>query len=151
MYSNSAQRLISAAADGDLYTYDVLHSYQPSHVYSAPPHDGSPCLAITNDDAVLAVGGLQAGALLLFDCSSMALIKTFSLVCDVRALVFGPATSDGLVLFCSTAASLLLTLNVYARLETHGAVEITAMHSHTIGTQYAVSEALDISSFKVNI
>ena len=58
-YTHSAQRLFSAAADGGLCAYDVLHSYQPTRAFSAAPHADSPCIAVAPDDSLMAVGGLQ--------------------------------------------------------------------------------------------
>lgn len=58
-YSQSATRLFSASDDGGLCAYDVLHAYQPFRAFSATQSADSPCLAISADDTVLAVGGLQ--------------------------------------------------------------------------------------------
>lgn len=78
-YSHGARRLFSAASDGGLCAYDVLHSYQPCRAYAASPHADSPCLAVCSDDQLLAVGGLQPHSLLLFHAASLSLLRAVSL------------------------------------------------------------------------
>ena len=148
-YAHSAQRLFSAAADGGLCAYDVLHSYQPSRAYSASPHADSPCLAVAPDDAVLAVGGLQEGALLLFDCGSMTLLKSVALPSNLHALAFGPsfdaAGGPGRYLFCSAADNSLLTLRLATPAEGAKSIEVSSAYSQTAGIHRAVCESLDVS------
>ena len=78
-YSHGARRLFSAASDGGLCAYDVLHSYQPCRAYAASPHADSPCLAVCADDQLLAVGGLQPHSLLVFQSATLSLLRAVSL------------------------------------------------------------------------
>ena len=102
-YAHAAHRLYSASHDGGLCAYDVLHSYQPCRSFTAATPADSPCIAIAPDDNVIAVGGLQSKALLLFD-ASLTLLRELPLPTELHAL-FGPSQ----VLHASTANRELLS------------------------------------------
>ena len=137
-YSHGARRLFSAASDGGLCAYDVLHSYQPCRAYAAAPHADSPCLAVCADDTILAVGGLQPTTLLLFQASSLALLRALPLQYDMHALAFGPRRT----LHASTSACSLVTIKLPPSSRVAEAELKISEHG---GVHRAVAEALHVS------
>lgn len=108
LYSHAALRLFSAADDGTLTAYDVLHSYQPSRAYTATPTASCPCLAISTDDSCLVAGGLSPTSLLVFNAATLSVVRIVSLASDVHAVAFGPNRA----LFVSTAGKSLLSVRL---------------------------------------
>ena len=91
-----------------------------------------------SDDSFLAVGGLQPSSLLLFDASSLALLRALPLEYNVHALAFGPRRT----LHASTSSCALITISLpplsrladtELKVTLHGSVHRT------------VAEALDVS------
>ena len=105
VYTHGGERLFSAGTDCAITAYDAVHAYQPSRSYSATVFpNASPCLAVASDDSLLVAGCLQQHAVLLFDTSTLSVLRFLTTTADISAVAFGPSRT---ILMTTTEGSLI--------------------------------------------